>query len=133
MDHFDCVFWQLYNYRQLTRIQEDVQLSSLFTKFCKSNSNLSWLGVAVITTAPSCSVALACSGYHYCTTKLKLRFCTGSNPALKVWEIRDGEDLWQWSRLKIRLNTFRRSTIPLKQLIIIIGLLRNHTCLFLLT
>ena len=29
-----------------------------------------------------------------------------------VLEIRDGEDLRQWSRLEIRLNTIRRSTIP---------------------
>ena len=33
-------------------------------------------------------------------------------------EIRDGEDLWQWPRLEIRLNAFRRSTIPQKQFII---------------
>ena len=33
-------------------------------------------------------------------------------------EIRDGEDLWQWSWLEIRLNTFLRSTIPQKQFII---------------
>ena len=42
------------------------------------------------------------------------------HPALGVPEIRDGEDLWQWSRLEIRLNAFRRSTIPQKQFIIII-------------
>ena len=35
-------------------------------------------------------------------------------------EIRDGEDLRQWSQLEIRLNAFRRSTIPQKQFIIII-------------
>ena len=29
-------------------------------------------------------------------------------------KIRDGEDLWQWSRLELRLNTFRRSTITTK-------------------
>ena len=34
--------------------------------------------------------------------------------------IRDGEDLWQWSPLEIRLNTFRQSTIPQKWFIIII-------------
>ena len=37
-----------------------------------------------------------------------------------VSEIRDGEDVWQWSRLEIRLNAFRQSTIPQKQFIIII-------------
>ena len=42
------------------------------------------------------------------------------HPARSVSEIRDDEDLWQWSRLEIRLNTFRLSTIPQKQLIIII-------------
>ena len=35
-------------------------------------------------------------------------------------EIPDGEDIWQWSRLEIRLNALRRSTIPRKQFIIII-------------
>ena len=35
-------------------------------------------------------------------------------------QARDGEDLWQWSRLEIRLITYRRSTIPQKQFIIII-------------
>ena len=49
-----------------------------------------------------------------------LRSCAGLNPARGVSEIRDGEDLWQWSRLEIRLNAFRRSTILQKQFIIII-------------
>ena len=52
------------------------------------------------------------------STKPELRFCAGSNPARRVSDIRDGEDLRQWSRLKIRLNAFRRSTIPQKQFII---------------
>ena len=65
-------------------------------------------GVVVITTAQLHS------------TKPELRFCAGSNPARGVSEIRDGEDLWQWSRLEIRLNAFRRSTMPQKQFIIII-------------
>ena len=46
------------------------------------------------------------------STKLELKFCAGSNPARGLSEIRDGEDLWQWSRLEIKLNAFRRSTIP---------------------
>ena len=54
------------------------------------------------------------------STKTELRFCAGSNPARSVSEIRNGEDLGQWSRQKIRLNAFRRSTIPQKQFIIII-------------
>ena len=57
-------------------------------------------GVVVITTAQLHS------------TKPELRFCAGSNPARGVSEIRDGEDLWQWSRLEIKLNAFRWSTIP---------------------
>ena len=52
--------------------------------------------------------------------KPELRFYAGSNPARGMSEIRDGEDLWQWSRLEIRLNAFRRSNIPQKQFIIII-------------
>ena len=39
---------------------------------------------------------------------------------LSAWQTRDGENLWQWSRLEIRLNTFRRSSISQKQFIIII-------------
>ena len=38
------------------------------------------------------------------SSKPELRFCTGSNPARGVLEIRYGEDLWQWSRLEIRLR-----------------------------
>ena len=34
-------------------------------------------------------------------------------------KIQDGEDLWQWSRLEIRLNAFCWSTIPQEQFIII--------------
>ena len=65
-------------------------------------------GVAVITTAQLHS------------TKSGLNLCTGSNPAPVVVEISDDEHLWQWSRLEIRLNAFRRSTIPQKNLITII-------------
>ena len=46
------------------------------------------------------------------STKPELRFCAGSNPAPGVLKIHNGEDLWQWSRLEIRFNAFRRSTIP---------------------
>ena len=45
----------------------------------------------------------------------------------------DGEDLWQWSLLEIRLNFFRQSAIPQKQfivssfiIIIIIIIIINH-------
>ena len=66
------------------------------------------------------------------STKPELRFCAGSNPACSVSEIRDGEDLWQWSWLEIRLNAFCRSTIPQKQcisiiIIIIIIIIRTRT------
>ena len=54
------------------------------------------------------------------STKPELRFCASSNPARSVSEIRNGENLWQWSRLEIRLNLFRLSTIPQKQFVIII-------------
>ena len=54
------------------------------------------------------------------STKPELRFCAVLNTTRGVSVIRDGEDLWQWPRLEIRLNAFRRSTIPQKQLIIII-------------
>ena len=69
-----------------------------------------WLwrrGVVVITTAQLHSA------------KPELRFCAGSNPARVVSEIRDGEYLWRWSWLEIRLNILRQSTIPQKQFIII--------------
>ena len=68
-----------------------------------------------------------CRGYHYCTssfnkawTKVLRRFKSCS------WRVgvRDGEDLWQWSRLEIGLNVFRQSSIPQKQFIIIIIILK---------
>ena len=60
-------------------------------------------GVAVITTLQLHS------------TEPELSFCAGSDPARGVSQICDGEDLRQWSRLEIRLNAFRRSTISQKQ------------------
>ena len=53
------------------------------------------------------------------STKPELRFCTGSNPARSVSEIRSGEDLWHWSWLEIRLNGFRWSTIPQNNLLLL--------------
>ena len=47
-------------------------------------------------------VVIATAQLH--STKPELRFCAGSSPARGVSEIRDGEDLWQWSRLEIRLR-----------------------------
>ena len=65
------------------------------------------------------AVVIATTQLH--STKLEFRFCAGSKPAGGVPEILDGEDLWQWSRLEIRLNAFHQSTIPQKQFIIIIN------------
>ena len=56
-------------------------------------------GVVVITTE------------HLYWTKSELRLCAGSNSAREVSEIHGGEDLWQWPRLEVKWNTFRRSTI----------------------
>ena len=73
---------------------------NLVLKMCLVCMGIS--GVVVITTAQLHS------------TKPELRFCAGSNPARGVLEIRDGEDLWQWPQLEIRLNAFCQSTIPQK-------------------
>ena len=54
------------------------------------------------------------------STMPKLRFCVDSNPARGISKIRHGEDLWQLSRLELRLNTFPRRTIIQKQFIIVI-------------
>ena len=94
---------------------------SKYTRELKETSNLNpnlvwsianpvpWRrGVVVITTAQLYS------------TKPEIRFCPGSNPARGLSEIRDGEDLWQWSRVEIRLDAFPRSTIPQNQFIIFI-------------
>ena len=54
------------------------------------------------------------------STKPKLRCYAGStNPALRVSEICDDDNLWQWSRLEIILNAFCRPTIPQKWFIIV--------------
>ena len=38
--------------------------------------------------------------------KHKLRFCAGSNPAPGLLRICNGENLWQWSQLEIRLLSY---------------------------
>ena len=87
--------------------------------WCNTRYTRLWRrGVVVITTAEIHS------------TKPELRFCAGSNRAGDVSEIGDGEGLWQWSRLEIRLKAFCRSTIPQKQFIIIIY---HHTLQTLMT
>ena len=74
----------------------------------KRKQHLCHCGVVVITTTQ----------LHL--TKPELRFCSRSNPTRGVSKIRDGEDLWQWSRPEMRLSALRRSSIPQKQFIIII-------------
>ena len=71
-------------------------------------------GIVVITTAQLHS------------TKPEIRFCAVSNPARDVSEIRNGENVWQWSELKIKLSAFCRSTIPQRQFIIIIIIIIHH-------
>ena len=51
------------------------------------------------------------------STKPTFWFCADSNPVCGVSEIYNGENLLQWSRLKIRLNVFCQSTMPQKQFI----------------
>ena len=61
-------------------------------------------------------------------SKTKLRFCAGSNSAQGMLQISNGHNLRQWSWLKIKLNTFRQSTIPQKQFIVIVIFLSNLKC-----
>ena len=49
------------------------------------------------------------------STKPTLWFCADLNPVRGVSEIYNGENLMQWSRLKIRLNAICQSTMPQKQ------------------
>ena len=51
------------------------------------------------------------------STKPGLRLSAGSSPARGVSKIQDGEDLWQCSRLEIRLNAFRQSTVTPNKII----------------
>ena len=53
-------------------------------------------GVVVITTAQVHSL------------KPGHRFFAGSNPARAVSDNRDGEDLWQWTRLEIKVTILRK-------------------------
>ena len=59
------------------------------------------------------------------STKPEIRFFASSNPAYSMLEIRDGEELWQWSRLEIKRYAFRRSTTPQKLFIIIIIIINS--------
>ena len=59
------------------------------------------------------------------STKSEIRFCAGSNPAASVLEICDGESLWQWSPLEIRVNAFHKLNIPQKQFIIMMMIINS--------
>ena len=108
------IIWPVFSY--LFKMFKKIFHPFIMEKFRYKNSpdlitekNQFWCcGVVVITTAQLHS------------TKPGLRFWAGSNPARGVLEICNGADLWQCSQLKIRLNTFIRSTIPQKQFFIII-------------
>lgn len=65
---------------------------TLSKAFCWRHSIQWCCGLAVITTMQLNS------------TKTELRFCVASNPTCEVWEVFDGENLWQWSYLEIRLT-----------------------------
>ena len=58
-------------------------------------------------------VVITTAQFH--STKPEIGFCTCLNPVRSVLGFCDGENLWQWSRQEIRLNTFRWSTIPQKK------------------
>ena len=48
-----------------------------------------------------------CSGYRYYTTsinKVWTQVLRSTNPARGVSEIRDGGNIWKWSRLEVRLK-----------------------------
>ena len=95
-------------------------ITSFFNFYCLLLNLVNHLwrcGWGVITTA------------QFYSKKPELRFCAGSNSVRGVSEIRDSEDLWQWSRLAIRLNVFRWSTIPQKQFIIIINSTLSYRCI----
>ena len=80
------------------------------------NSSSSSRSSGVVVMWPHGLVVIMTAQLH--STQPELRLCACSNHAFRVPEIRGGEDLWQWSWLEIRLNAFRRSTIPQEQLII---------------
>ena len=85
-----------------------VFLKYVFQEICYGTENLTimapWCrGVVVIITAQLHSANPEC------------RLCSCSNPACGVSEICNAENFWQWSWLEIRLDAFRRSTIPQKQ------------------
>ena len=71
--------------------------------FCNTHTALAMTASGFYIMDLSSIVAPCFSGYHYCTTSFN-----------GVSEIHDDEDLWQWTRLEIRLNAFRQPIIPQK-------------------
>ena len=57
--------------------------------------------------------------YFVFNSRFAFQFLAYGHNVVLMWEIRDYEDIWQWSWLEIRLNAFRRSTMSQKQFIII--------------
>ena len=76
-------------------------------------------GTMVQFTSWHCSVVVITSAQLY-SPRPKFKFYAVLNPARGVLEIRNGENLWQWPLLEVRLNAFCRSTKQQKQVIIII-------------
>ena len=115
------IFWPL-NYISIRWIKNYDLIKFHFKLKCNEfwGTVVYWLwchGVIVTTTAQLHS------------TNPELRFCAGSNSGRGMSEIRDGENLWQWCWLEIRLIAFRRSTIPQKQFITIIRLENQYRSL----
>ena len=82
-------------------------VSSPFSAFCSFYPHFpTFLSLLLC----SCVVVITAAQLH--STKSEIRFCIDWNPTCGVLEIYDDEILWQWPRLEIRLNTFRRSNIP---------------------
>ena len=89
-------------------------LNSTLWNFCFKKGTISR---AVFRTLSILKIVVPrCSAYHYCTSSFNKVW----TQALRRFKSCLGRvDLWQWSQLEIRLNVFRRSTIPQKQFIII--------------
>ena len=71
-----------------------------------------------------CLVTPWCSSYHYFTTSFNKVWTQVLRRFISCSRIVDAdENLWQWSRLEIRLNAFLRSTIAQEEFIIIITII----------
>ena len=114
---FPYIFCHQFNTKDLVALTKDQQLSWRLIKEDWDNKNykthyrLAWFYFLMKLFNENCSTAQLHS------TKAELRFWAGLNAVCGMSEICNGEDLWQWSQLKIRLNAFHWSTIPQKQFI----------------